>query len=181
MVDSSAQRGSRSPFSHIGRECGFVCWGIRARYVALSLVKLTSLCNCCSALKIVFCATACFFMRSTADNFASQTAVDIFNRVTGMWSTAQLSLQRRAMGATSVGNMALFAGGGVADGMFVMVVAECVVDCVGVHRMCLQQQYANFILPSVVTFVRIITHRRRKVEYCRFVQRYSKDMVCCSV
>ena len=137
MVDSSAQRGARSPFSHIGRECGFVRWGIRARYVALSLVKLTSLCNCCRALKIIFCATACFFMRFTADNFASQTAVDIFNRVTGMWSTAQLSLQRRAMGVTSVGNIALFAGGGVADGTF-CTVAEYVVDCVGVDRMCLQ-------------------------------------------
>ena len=77
-------------------------------------------------------------MRSTADNYASQTAVDIFNRVTGMWSTAQLSLKRRAMGATSVGNIALFAGGGVADGTFCTVVAEYVVDCVGVDLMCLQ-------------------------------------------
>ena len=74
-----------------------------------------------------------------ADNFNSQTAVDIFNSVTGMWSTAQLSLKRRAMGATSVGNIALFAGGGVADGMFCTVVAEYVVDCVGVDRMRLQQ------------------------------------------
>jgi hypothetical protein len=118
MVDSSTQRGARSPFRHIGRECGFVRWGIRARYVALSLLKLTSLWNCCSALKIGFCATDCFVMRSTADNYASQTAVDIFNVATGMWSTAQLSLQRRAMGVTSVGNIALFAGGGVADGTF---------------------------------------------------------------
>jgi hypothetical protein len=123
VVDSSAQRGARSPFSHIGWERGFVRWGICARYVALSLVKLISLCNCCSALKIVFCASDCFFMRSTADDYNSQTAVDIFNRVTGMWSTAQLSLKRRAMGATSVGSIALFAGGGVADGTFCTVVS----------------------------------------------------------
>jgi hypothetical protein len=63
-------------------------------------------------------------MRSMADNFNSQTAVDIFNSVTGMWSTAQLSLKRRAMGATSVGNIALFAGGGVADGTFCTVVGQ---------------------------------------------------------
>jgi hypothetical protein len=78
-------------------------------------------------------------MRSTADNFDSQSAVDIFNSVTGIWSTAQLSLKRRSMGATSVGNIALFAGGGVADGTSVMVVvAEYVLDCEGVDQMRLQ-------------------------------------------
>ncbi len=139
MVDSSAQRCARSPFSHIGWERRFVRWRIRARYVALSLAMLTILCICCSALKFVFCATACHLIRSTSDNFASQTAVDIFNSVTGIWSTAQLSLKRRAMGATSVGNIALFAGGGVADGTFCTVVAEYVVDCEDVDRMRLQQ------------------------------------------
>jgi hypothetical protein len=69
-------------------------------------------------------------MRSIADNFESQTAVDIFNSATGMWSTAQLSVKRRAMGATSVGNIAMFAGGGVSDGTFALEVATCVVDCV---------------------------------------------------
>jgi hypothetical protein len=127
VVDSSAQRSARSSFSRIGRERGFVRWGIHSRYVALSLMKFTSLRNCCSALNFVLCATAGFFMRPTADNFDSQTAVDVFNRVTGMWSTAQLSMKRRAMGATSVGNVALFAGGGVADGTFVMVVTGYVV------------------------------------------------------
>ncbi len=143
MVDSSAQRSARSSFSHIGRERGFVRWGIRSRYVALSLMKLTSLRNRCSALNFVSCATTGFFMRFTTDNFDSQSAVDIFNRVTGMWSTAQLSMKRRAMGATSVGNVALFAGGGVADGTCVMVVAGYVVECLSFDRMCLQQQHAK--------------------------------------
>ena len=45
----------------------------------------------------------------------------MFNSATGVWSTAQLSMRRRALGATSVGNVALFAGGGVSDGTFVAV------------------------------------------------------------
>ena len=167
MVDSSAQRCARSPLSHIGWERRFVRWGIRTRYVALTLGKLTILCICCSPLKFGFCATACYLMRSAADNFDSQTAVDIFNSVTGIWSTAQLSLKRRSMGATSVGNIALFAGGGVADGTFCTVPAEYVVDCVDVDRMRLQQnRLCSFLSSLVVAFVRFITHRRRQVE-CR--------------
>jgi hypothetical protein len=38
-------------------------------------------------------------------------AVDIFDVTTGIWSTAQLSFERTFLAATSVGNIALFAGG----------------------------------------------------------------------
>jgi hypothetical protein len=38
-------------------------------------------------------------------------AVDVYNSVTGTWSTAQLSVAREIMAATSVGDVALFAGG----------------------------------------------------------------------
>ena len=38
-------------------------------------------------------------------------AVDVYNSATGTWSTAQLSLAREIISATSVGDMALFAGG----------------------------------------------------------------------
>jgi hypothetical protein len=38
-------------------------------------------------------------------------SVDIYNSVTGAWTTAQLSVARYSLAATSVGNMALFAGG----------------------------------------------------------------------
>ena len=38
--------------------------------------------------------------------------VDLYNSATGAWSTAQLSLARSGIAATSVGSMALFAGGG---------------------------------------------------------------------
>ena len=38
--------------------------------------------------------------------------VDIYNGATGAWSTAQLSVARGSLAAASVGNVALFAGGG---------------------------------------------------------------------
>jgi hypothetical protein len=38
-------------------------------------------------------------------------AVDLYNYTSGTWSTAQLSVARRRLAATSVGNVAIFAGG----------------------------------------------------------------------
>ena len=38
-------------------------------------------------------------------------AVDVYNSATGTWSTAQLSLAREIIAATSVGGVALFVGG----------------------------------------------------------------------
>ena len=37
--------------------------------------------------------------------------VDMYNSASGTWSTAQLSVARSGIGATSVGNVAIFAGG----------------------------------------------------------------------
>ena len=42
--------------------------------------------------------------------------VDLFDSSTGMWSTAQLSVARSYLAATSVGNIAIFAGGFPAGG-----------------------------------------------------------------
>ncbi len=38
-------------------------------------------------------------------------AVDLYNSASGTWSTAQLSVARYDLAATSVGNVAIFAGG----------------------------------------------------------------------
>ena len=38
-------------------------------------------------------------------------AVDIFDLSTGLWSTAELSIERTFLSATSVGSVALFGGG----------------------------------------------------------------------
>jgi hypothetical protein len=37
--------------------------------------------------------------------------VDLYNSATGAWTTAQLSVGRRRLGAASVGDVAMFAGG----------------------------------------------------------------------
>ena len=49
-------------------------------------------------------------MRVTAGG-ESYNAVDLYNSTLGTWSTAQLSVARYHLAATSVGNMAIFAGG----------------------------------------------------------------------
>jgi hypothetical protein len=48
-------------------------------------------------------------MGVTADG--ASNAVDLYNITSGTWSTAQLSVRRVHLDATSVGNVAIFAGG----------------------------------------------------------------------
>ena len=50
-------------------------------------------------------------MRVTAGNYGWSNAVDLYNSASGTWSTAQLSVARDRLSATSVGNIAIFAGG----------------------------------------------------------------------
>ncbi len=47
-------------------------------------------------------------MRNTAD---ISNVVDLYNSATGAWSTAQLSVGRFKGAATSVGSLAIYAGG----------------------------------------------------------------------
>ena len=49
-------------------------------------------------------------MRATADDTVSDV-VDLYDSGTGRWSTAQLSQARSDLSATSVGTVAIFAGG----------------------------------------------------------------------
>ena len=58
----------------------------------------------------VCAAVACRLMRDTAGDVISN-AVDLYNSASGTWSTAQLSVRRQYLKATSVGNIAIFAGG----------------------------------------------------------------------
>ncbi len=58
------------------------------------------------------CSAAAFrLMRATADGGAVSDVVDLYNSASGIWSTAQLSVARSCIAATSVGNVAIFAGG----------------------------------------------------------------------
>jgi hypothetical protein len=43
--------------------------------------------------------------------FGRSNAVDLYNYTSGTWSTANLSVARHYLAATSVGNVAIFAGG----------------------------------------------------------------------
>ncbi len=52
--------------------------------------------------------------------------VDLYNSASGTWSTAQLSIARRNLAATSVGSVAIFAGGGLGDCSFVLCVGDVV-------------------------------------------------------
>ncbi len=53
-------------------------------------------------------------MGVTAGNGWSN-AVDLYNGASGTWSTAQLSVARSSPAVTSVGNVAIFAGGYTGD------------------------------------------------------------------
>jgi hypothetical protein len=48
-------------------------------------------------------------MRDFADDYSN--VVDVYNSATGAWTTAQLSVRRNYLAATSVGYVAVFAGG----------------------------------------------------------------------
>jgi hypothetical protein len=50
-------------------------------------------------------------MRVSAVAGGYSNAVDLYNSASGTWSTAQLSVTRGNLAATSVGNVAIFAGG----------------------------------------------------------------------
>jgi hypothetical protein len=58
---------------------------------------------------------------------ALSNAVDLYNSATGMWSTAQLSVARAGLAATSVGDVALFGGGASISAMCRGGVVDCCV------------------------------------------------------
>ncbi len=43
--------------------------------------------------------------------FVDSDAVDLYDTSSGLWTTAQLSIRRSFLSGTSVGDLALFAGG----------------------------------------------------------------------
>ncbi len=65
-------------------------------------------------------------MRATAGTYSN--VVDLYDSGTGRWSTAQLSQARYNLAATSVGTVAMFAGGDAGKLLrivFVCFVREC--------------------------------------------------------
>ncbi len=70
-------------------------------------------------------------MRGTAGIVWNTT--DVFDSVTGKWSTAELSVARNGMGAVSVGRFAIFAGGTDNRTLWVCVLTfSCWLLCVAI-------------------------------------------------
>ena len=67
-------------------------------------------------------------MRATADDGVSSNVVDLYDSGTGRWSTAQLSQARSYLSATSVGTVAIFAGG-LSGKLLRIVFVCCVREC----------------------------------------------------
>jgi hypothetical protein len=65
-------------------------------------------------------------MRATADTAVD--VVDLYDSGTGRWSTAQLSQARAQLSATSVGTVAMFAGG-YSGKLLRIVFVFCVREC----------------------------------------------------
>jgi hypothetical protein len=57
------------------------------------------------------CSILLPYIRARCAGGSSSLFIDLFNRVTFVWSTAQLSVVRYSLAATTVGKFALFAGG----------------------------------------------------------------------
>jgi hypothetical protein len=91
-------------------------------------------------------------MRVTAGE--SSNAVDLYNSSSGTWSTAQLSVARLNPAATSVGNLAIFAGGSDASNCRLALFVEgllfgltSVGDCVTFA--CLRRAACCFVVYAV--------------------------------
>jgi hypothetical protein len=61
-------------------------------------------------------------MRATAGGEDPSNVVDLYDSGTGRWSTAQLSQVRSQLSATSVGTVAIFAGGCFDNRKLLMIV-----------------------------------------------------------
>ena len=85
--------------------------GAYTRYI--EAVQLTCLCLRLSSLyflRVFFAAVSHDFL-SLGRGRGFSNVVDLFDSATGAWSTAQLSVPRTFLSATSIGNTAMFAGG----------------------------------------------------------------------
>ena len=67
-------------------------------------------------------------MRATAGG-EYFNVVDLYDSGTGRWSTAQLSQARSDLSATSVGAVAIFAGGQIGRKLLRIVFVCCVREC----------------------------------------------------
>jgi hypothetical protein len=77
--------------------------------------------SCLWAVPCSFVCAASAFCLIRAVVVDGSKAVDLFNSATGAWSTAQLSVGRNTLAATSLGTVAIFAGGEDASGSVLVI------------------------------------------------------------
>ena len=94
-------------------------------------------------------------MRVTAGSGYSN-AVDLYNSASGTWSTAQLSVARWGLAATSVGNVAIFAGGGGGGNYsFALCYRGVVLELLCVDDVCLKRVFCRCFVVYVVQEVAV--------------------------
>ena len=80
-------------------------------------------------------------------------AVDLYNYTSGTWSTAQLSVARGYLAATSVGNVAIFAGGDIGNCRLTLFVEGLLFGLTsvgnGVTFACLRRAACCFVVYAV--------------------------------
>jgi hypothetical protein len=85
--------------------------------------------------------------------FYYSNAVDLYNITSGTWSYALLSLRRSSLSATSVGNVAIFAGGLTGDCSLTLFVEGLVFGLMrvgdGVTFACLRRTAFCFVVYAV--------------------------------
>ena len=90
-------------------------------------------------------------MRVTAGEYFN--AVDLYNSASGNWSTAQLSVARYFLAQTSVGNVAIFAGGYGGNCSFTLFVEGLLFGLMrvgdGVTFACLRRGACCFVVYAV--------------------------------
>ncbi len=91
-------------------------------------------------------------MGVTADGAVSN-AVDLYNITSGTWSTGQLSVARAQLAATSVGDVAIFAGGDGGNCRFTLLVEGLLFGLTivgdGVAFACLRRAACCFVVYAV--------------------------------
>ncbi len=113
-----------------GGNTGKSRFGLRYGGSEISLLCADDACfeACCLLLARVCSAAGCRLMRITAGYRNWSKAVDLYSIASGTWSTAELSVARDDLAATSVGSVAIFAGGWAANFSFALCIEEMVLN-----------------------------------------------------
>ncbi len=83
----------------------------------------------------------CRLITVTAGGGGYSNAVDLYNSVSGTWSTAQLSAARVGLAGTSVGNLAIFAGGWQGRFSFALCYKGFVLELLCADDACLRREF----------------------------------------